>query len=161
MVCVSFLVLVSISGVVADGPPPCEPPAGYVPPEVDVRVVGLMTDQRVALGSTHVLRAEALDADGVEWGDRFDWFVDGEHAAVGPEFSWTVTGPRGDKRVTLVASSGDASTWVNVDVTVGSVTTEPPAWLGPAVRMVPLIAMVFWLALIYRQMAIRRDDGST
>ena len=160
LVCLCLLVLAVPIGGVAEGPPSYEPPAGYVPPEVDVRILGLMEHQRVELGSTHILRAEALDVDGVEWGDRFDWFVDGEHAAVGQEFEWTVTGPRGDQRVTMVASSGDASAWVHVDVTAGSAVTEPPSWLGPVVKAVPLVAMMFWLTLVYRQMVRRQGDGS-
>ena len=155
-----LLVLALPLGSVAEGPPSYEPPAGYVPPEVDLRIVGLMQDQRVELGSTHILRAEARDADGDEWGDRFDWFLDSEHVATGPEFEWTVTGPQGDQRVTMVASSGDASAWVHVDVMAGSVATEPPTWLGPVVKMVPLVAMAFWLALVYRHMAKRRGDRS-
>jgi len=155
-----LLVLAAAFSAAAEGPPPCEPPAGYLPPEVEVRIVGLMPGQLVGLGTTHDLRAEALDADGVPWGDRFDWFVDGEHVATGSEFFWTVTGPRGGQRVTLVVSSGDASAWVHADVSAGSASTEPPTWLGPAVKAVPLVAMLFWLALVYRQMASRRGDSS-
>ena len=162
--CLSLLVLTASFGGVGEGPPPCEPPAGYIPPEVDVRIVGLMPDQLVGLGTTHDLRAEALDEDGAQWGERFDWYVSGEHEAMGREFAWTVTGPRSDQRVTLVVTSGDVSTWSHVDVMAGSVSTDPPSWLGPTVKMVPLAAIGLWLALVYRQMARRRGgappDGS-
>lgn len=160
MVCACLLVMVFSSGVVAEGPPPCEPPAGYVPPEVDARIVGLMADQRVAVGSTHDLTALALDTEGLAWGERYDWYVDGEHVATGPEFSWTVVGPPGKRRVTMVASSGDAAVWTPVDVSVGTVPTDPPDWLGPSLRVVPLVAVALWLAMVYRQMARRRGDGS-
>ena len=164
LACLSLLVLTASFSGVGEGPPPCEPPAGYIPPEVDVRVMGLMPDQLVGLGTTHDLRAEALDEDGAQWGERFDWYVSGEHVAMGREFAWTVTGPRGDQRVTLVVTSGDASTWSHVDVMVGSVSADPPSWLGPTVKAVPLAAIGLWLALVYRQMARRRGgtppDGS-
>ncbi|UCC92824.1 MAG: hypothetical protein JSW25_09205 [Thermoplasmata archaeon] len=154
-----LLALLVPPGGAEGGPPPYEPPAGYVPPEVDVRIVGLIPGQQVGVGTTHHLRAEALDEAGSEWGERFDWFVDGEHAAMGPEFSWTVTGPRGGQRVTLVVSSGDAAAWAHVDVTAGVAPQEPPSWLGTAVRAVPLVAVVFWLALVYRQLALRKGSG--
>jgi hypothetical protein len=117
-----------------------------------------MAEQRVAVGSTHDLTVEARDADGLPWGDRFDWYVNGEHVATGPAFAWTVTGPRGDQRVTLVASSGDDSAWVQTDVAVGSVSSGPPPWLGPAMRLVPLTAVAFWLVLVYRQVSNRRGE---
>ncbi len=162
--CLSLLVLAASFGGVGEGPPPCEPPAGFIPPEVDVRIVALMPDQLVGLGTTHDLRAEALGEDGAQWGERFDWYVSGEHEAMGREFAWTVTGPRGDQRVTLVVTSGDVSTWSHVDVMAGSVSTDPPSWLGPTVKMVPLAAIGLWVALVYRQMARRRGgappDGS-
>lgn len=154
--CLFLLAMVVPPPGSAEGPPPCQPPAGYVPPEVDLRIVGLMSDQRVAVGSTHDLSVEARDADGVPWGERFDWYVSGEHVATGPEFAWTVTGPRGDQRVTLVASSGDVSAWVHTDVAVGSASAEPPSWLGPVMRVVPLAAVAFWLVLVHRQMSNRR-----
>jgi hypothetical protein len=159
LMCLVILLLALPLGGTAEGPPPFEPPAGYVPAEVDVRIVGLMPDQRVGLGTTHHLRAEAMDDGGAEWGERFDWYVDGEHVAMGPEFSWTVTGPSGDQRVTLVVSTGDAAAWAHVDVAAGSAPTEPPSWLGPAVKAVPLVAVAFWLALVYRHMARRRARG--
>ncbi len=157
--CLCLLAVLALPPGSAEGPPPCQPPAGYVPPDVDLRIVGLMADQRVAVGSTHDLTVEARDADDLPWGERFDWYVNGEHVATGPEFAWTVTGPRGDQRVTLVASSGDDSAWVHTDVAVGSVSAEPPSWLGPVLRVVPLVAVAFWLALVHRQMSNRRDGG--
>jgi hypothetical protein len=159
LACLVLLLIAVPLGGAGAGPPPCEPPAGYVPPEVDVRIVGLIPGQVVGMGTTHELRAEALDEGGAEWGERFDWYVDGEHVAMGPGFSWTTTGPQGDQRVTLVVSSGDAAAWAHVDVSVGSASAEPPSWLGPALRMVPLVAVMFWLALVYRQMARRRAGG--
>ena len=164
LACLSLLVLAASFGGVGEGPPPCEPLAGYIPPEVDVRIVGLIPDQLVGLGTTHGLRAEALDEGGAPWGERFDWYVNGEHVALGREFAWTVTGLRGDQRVTLVVTSGDVSTWSHVDVMAGSASMDPPSWLGPTVKAVPLAAIVLWLALVYRQMAQRRGgappDGS-
>jgi hypothetical protein len=158
LACLFLLVLALFPGGVAEAPPPCEPPAGYIPPEVDVRIVGLMMDQLVGLGTTHELQAEALDEDGSRWGERYDWYVDGVHVAKGDRFSWTVTTPEGDQRVTLVVTDAEGvSAWVHVDVRVDSVTTEPPSWLGPVMRTVPLMAMVVWLALTYRHFAQRRD----
>jgi hypothetical protein len=159
LTCLSLLALAVTFAVGADGPPPYEPPAGYLPPEVDVRIVGLMPGQLVALGSTHDLRVEALDEAGAEWGDRYDWYIDSVHVAMGPEFSWTVSGPKGDQRVTLVVSSGDASAWAHVDVIVDREGSEPPAWLSPTIRVVPLVAIAFWLTLVYRQVTRRQARG--
>jgi len=157
LACLSLLVLAASLGGVAEAPPPCEPPAGYIPPEVDVRIVGLMPDQLVGLGTTHELRAEALDEGGVEWGERYDWYLDGVYVAEGDRFSWTVTAPEGDQRVTLVVTDAEGvSAWVHVDVRAGSATTEPPSWLGPVMRTVPLMAMAVWLTLTYRHFAQRR-----
>ena len=159
---VCLVLLMTAPAGAAEGPPPCEPPAGYVPPPVDVRIVGLLPEQRVAVGTTHDLRAEALDGDGADWGERFDWYVDGERAATGNEFRWTVTGPPGDVRVTLVVSSGDDAVWVHREVSVGTPTAGPPSWLAPAVKALPLVAVALWLALVHRQLARRRapPDGS-
>ncbi len=156
LACLVGLMLALSVTTQAEGPPPCEPPAGYVPPEVDLRIVGLMQDQRVQVGSTHDLRAEARDVEGAPWGDRFDWYVDGEHAAEGPEFQWTVAGPPGDRRVTLVVSSHDEAVWGHVDVSAGEVLADPPPWLGPVIKALPLAALLIWLLLIQRQMARRR-----
>lgn len=161
LMCLSLIVLVTSLGGVAEGPPPCEPPAGYIPPEVDVRIVGLMQDQRVGLGTTHDLRAEAFDDDGISWGSRYDWFIDGQHSASGPGFSWTVTAPEGDRRVTLVVTDADGvSAWVHVNVQAGSAAVEPPSWLVPLMKAVPLIAIGIWLALIHRYMARRRGRSN-
>lgn len=154
LICLALL-LVALLGA-AEGPPPCEPPAGYVPPPVEVRIVGLLPDQLVGVGTTHQLEAEAFDEDGVEWGERFDWYVDGLHSAIGPSFTWTVDGPKGDRRVTLVVSSGDDAVWVHSDVAVDAPSEGPPEWLGPAARALPLVAVVLWLVLVHRQMARRR-----
>lgn len=157
LACVAVIVAVASMTVMAEGPPPCEPPAGYVPPEVDARIVGLMQGQRVALGSTHGLRAEALDMDRAEWGERFDWYVDGGHVAEGKEFEWRVGGPSGDMRVTLVVSSGDDAVWCHVDVSAGAPEAGPPSWLGPVLKVVPMLALVAWLLLLRRQMSRRRE----
>jgi hypothetical protein len=140
----------------SEGPPPCEPPAGYLPPDVDLRVVGLMQGQRVAVGTTHTLEAEAVDADGLAWGDRFDWYVDGEHMWTGPAFEWDVTGPSGERRVTLVASMEDDAVWTHVEVSAGTKMSDPPSWLGPLVRAVPYVAMVIWFVMLERRIARRR-----
>lgn len=152
----ALLVLAGYVAALDGGPPPCEPPAGYVPPQVDVRIVGLMQDQLVQVGSTHNLRAEALDGAGEPWGDRHDWYVDGEHAAEGPEFPWTVEGPAGGRRVTLVVSSGDDAVWDHVDVDAGRAVEGPPVWLGPAMRALPPVSVAIWLLLVRRQMTRRR-----
>ena len=157
LACLSLLVLAASLGGVAAAPPPCQPPAGYIPPEVDVRIVGLMPDQPVGLGTTHELRAEAMDEGGAEWGERYNWYLDGVHVAEGDRFSWTVTAPEGDQRVTLVVTDAEGvSAWVHMDVRAGSATTEPPSWLGPVMRAVPLLAMTVWLALTYRHFTQRR-----
>ena len=140
----------------SEGPPPCEPPAGYVPPEVDLRVVGLLEGQRVAVGTTHSLTAEALDVDGEDWGERFDWYVDGEHRWTGPSFDWAVSGPSGERRVTLVASADDEAAWTHVDVSVGTAMSDPPAWLGPMVRAMPYVALAIWFIMLERRIARRR-----
>ena len=106
----------------------------------------------VGVGTTHDLRAEALDGSGDPWGERFDWYVDGQHVATGPGFRWTVAGPPGNVRVTLVASSGDDVSWVHLEVISGEPASGPPSWLGPAVRALPPVAMALWLALVHRQM---------
>ncbi len=154
LVCLALLIVAPLGA--AEGPPPCEPPAGYVPPPVEVRIVGLLPDQLVRVGTTHQLEAEALNEDGVEWGDSFDWYVDGVHSASGPIFTWTVDSHKGEARVTLVVSSGDDAVWVHRDVTVGTASEGPPEWLGPLVRALPLVAVILWLALVQRQMARRR-----
>jgi hypothetical protein len=155
------MLLATVAGQ-AEGPPPYEPPAGYVPPDVDVRIVGLMQHQLVRVGSTHELRAEALDTTGNQWGDRFDWYVDGDHAAEGTDFSWKVTGPSGARRVTLVVSEGDDAAWGHVDVDAGVATEGPPSWLGPTMRALPFASVAVWFLLVRRRMARRRvpPDGS-
>jgi hypothetical protein len=122
-----------------------------------------MDGQRVEMGSTHQLRAEATSDDGTEWGGAFDWYVDSAHLAVGPEFSWTPVGPEGDHRVTLVVTGKDGSwTWVHVDVQVASGDPQgPPRWLEVTADVLPLAALVTWLALLYRWVMLprrRQDD---
>jgi hypothetical protein len=151
---VALTMLASLAS--STGPPPCEPPAGYVPPEVDLRVVGLLEDQRVAVGTTHRLEVEALDADGEDWGERFDWYVDGEHQWTGPSFDWDVSGPSGDRRVTLVASMDEDAVWTHLDVSVGTAMSDPPSWLGPLVRAVPYLALAVWFIILERRIARRR-----
>ena len=153
---VAIALLAAAPLAIAAGPPPCEPPAGYLPPEVDLRVVGLMKGQRLAAGTTHRLEAEALDADGEDWGERFDWYVDGEHRWTGSSYEWAVSGPSGERRVTLVASSGEDAVWTHVEVSVGTPMSDPPSWLGPLVRAAPCVALVIWIVMLERRIARRR-----
>jgi hypothetical protein len=154
---VAIALMMTTTVATAAGPPPCEPPAGYLPPDVDLRVVGLLEDQRVAVGTTHRLEAEALDTDGKEWGERFDWYVDGEHRWTGSSFDWAVSGPPGERRVTLVASMDGDAVWTHLDVSVGMAMSDPPSWLGPLVRAVPYVALAVWFLLLERRIARRRD----
>jgi len=157
-----LVVAIAVASVAAgDAPPPCEPPAGYVPAEVDARIVGLFQGQTVAAGSLHPLRAEALDGQGGPWGSAYDWYCDGEHVGSGEVLELQVPRTEGDHRVTLVVTGADGSwTWEHVDITVAREAPEPPpGWLVQLVRLVPVAALGLWLLLLRRRLVGRRDVG--
>jgi len=147
-----------VSGI---GPPPCEPPEGYVPAEVDARIVGLLPGQTMAAGSLHPLRAEALDDAGGPWGVAYDWYYDGEHLGSGEALELVVGPEEGDHRVTLVVTGADGSwTWEHVDITVARDAPEPPpGWLVRLVRVAPWAALGLWLLLLRGRVAGRRGGG--
>ncbi len=151
-------VLAVTSAATGDAPPPCEPPAGYLPAEVDARIVGLFRGQTVEAGSVHTLRAEALDDQGQPWGVAYDWYYDGEHLGSGEAIELLVQPGAGEHRVTLVVTGADGSwTWEHVDVTVAREAPEPPpGWLVQLVRVGPWAALGLWLLLLRRQVAGRR-----